>query len=142
LAFGPDGYLYIGMGDGGSGGDPQGNGQNLTALLGKILRIDVDGGDPYAIPADNPFAAPAIRSTDQSKGWRNPVSMELRPSDRRSLCGDVGQNRYGSRLRQTDSPGGGNYGWRLMEETLLQSPITATAALITDPRYARGSTAQ
>jgi glucose/arabinose dehydrogenase len=59
IAFGPDGMLYVGMGDGGSGGDPQGHGQNRETLLGALLRLDVDGGDPYAVPADNPFASTA-----------------------------------------------------------------------------------
>jgi glucose/arabinose dehydrogenase len=75
LTFGPDGYLYIGLGDGGSGGDPQGNGQSTQELLGKILRIDVDQGNPYASPPDNPFAAGGGRSEVWAYGLRNPWSL-------------------------------------------------------------------
>ncbi|HEX5691422.1 MAG TPA: PQQ-dependent sugar dehydrogenase, partial [Roseiflexaceae bacterium] len=75
VLFGPDGYLYIGMGDGGSAGDPQGNGQDLQALLGKMLRLDVDGGEPYAIPADNPWpdggdARPEVWAYGLRNPWR------------------------------------------------------------------------
>ncbi len=76
LQFGPDGYLYVGMGDGGSGGDPQDHGQNLQTLLGNILRIDVDGGIPFAIPADNPFLGdPAALDEIWASGLRNPIRM-------------------------------------------------------------------
>ncbi len=73
IAFGPDGMLYIAMGDGGSGGDPKGHGQNRATLLGALLRIDVDRGEPYAIPADNPFAdKPDARGEIWAYGLRNP----------------------------------------------------------------------
>ena len=73
LQFGPDGKLYVGVGDGGSGGDPQGHGQNRATLLGDILRIDVDAGDPYAIPADNPYVGQsASRNEIWASGVRNP----------------------------------------------------------------------
>jgi glucose/arabinose dehydrogenase len=72
MAFGPDGTLYIGLGDGGSGGDPLGNGQNPNALLGKVLRLDVDGGDPYAIPPDNPFVGGGGAPEVWAWGLRNP----------------------------------------------------------------------
>ena len=72
VAFGPDGMLYVGLGDGGSGGDPQGNGQNKDVLLGKLLRIDPHGGEPYGIPKDNPFAAGGGRPELYAYGFRNP----------------------------------------------------------------------
>jgi glucose/arabinose dehydrogenase len=124
LAFGPDGYLYIGLGDGGSEGDPQGNGQNTHALLGKILRIDVDhaaGGKPYAVPADNPFAPEGIRPGAGlpeiwAYGLRNPwrFSFDRRFGD--LYIGDVGGSAEEEVDRQpADSHGGENYGWNVME---------------------------
>lgn len=119
IRFGPDGMLYIGMGDGGSAGDPWGNAQNLTSLLGKMLRIDVRSttdGKPYSIPPDNPFihrddARPEI----WSYGLRNPWRFEF-DSRGRIWIGDVGQNKYEFvHLQREGSRGGENYGWNYME---------------------------
>ncbi len=117
LAFGPDGYLYIGIGDGGSGGDPNNNAQNLSRLLGKILRLDVDGGLPYAIPPDNPFrnqqnALPEI----WDYGLRNPWRFTFDRETGDMLIGDVGQDRYEEvDFEPASSIGGVDYGWRKME---------------------------
>jgi glucose/arabinose dehydrogenase len=124
LAFGPDGYLYIGLGDGGGGGDPLQNAQNREVLLGKILRIDVDGRDggrPYAIPPDNPFgprgADPgAGRPEIWAIGLRNPWRFSFDPDGGDLYIGDVGQGSWEEINRQpADSVGGENYGWNVME---------------------------
>lgn len=117
LAFGPDGYLYIAMGDGGSGGDPQGNGQNLSALLGKLLRIDVHGGDPYAIPPDNPFANTAgARPEIWAYGLRNPWRFAFDSATGDLYIADVGQNQWEEvDFQPAESPGGQNYGWNIRE---------------------------
>ena len=124
LQFGPDGYLYIGSGDGGSGGDPQNNAQSLSTLLGKILRIDVDGGVPYTIPPDNPFIQnPAARDEIWAYGLRNPwrFSFDRLPGD--LFIGDVGQNaREEVDFQPASSTGGENYGWRLMEGSRCFNP--------------------
>jgi glucose/arabinose dehydrogenase len=116
LQFGPDGYLYIGMGDGGSEGDPLGNGQSLQTLLGKILRIDVDHTQPYAIPADNPFVNGGGLWEIWAYGLRNPwrFSFDLLNGD--LYIGDVGQDAW----EEIDylpggSPGGENFGWSYYE---------------------------
>ncbi len=116
LSFGPDGYLYIGTGDGGSGDDPEGNGQKLTTLLGKMLRIDIDNkadGLQYAIPQDNPFVAQnQIASEIWAYGFRNPWRFSFDAQTGRLYAGDVGQTaREEINLVQS----GGNYGWRIME---------------------------
>lgn len=112
LAFGPDGYLYIGTGDGGSGGDPHGNGQNKNALLGKILRIDVRSGrTPYAIPAANPF-----RNEIWAYGLRNPWRFSFDRANGDLYVADVGQNEVEEVDFQPAGAGAGaNYGWNLME---------------------------
>ncbi len=117
LAFGPDDYLYTGMGDGGAANDPHNNGQNLDALLGKILRLDVDNGDPYGIPADNPFAANGQGSPEiWSYGWRNPWRFSFDPATGDLYVADVGQNQYEEiHVELAGTPGGQNYGWRIME---------------------------
>jgi len=120
LAFGPDGYLYIGFGDGGSGGDPLGNGQNLETLLGSILRIDVDAADPgleYAIPADNPFAGnPTARHEIWAWGLRNPWRFSFDRATGDLFIGDVGQSAVEEiDFQDAASPGGENYGWSIME---------------------------
>ncbi len=119
LAFGPDGRLYVGMGDGGSGGDPQGNGQNPRTLLGKILRIDVNrrtGTLPYGIPADNPFARGGGRREIYSYGLRNPWRFSF---DRRTgaiWIGDVGQgDREEVDYRPRGRARGANFGWNAFE---------------------------
>jgi glucose/arabinose dehydrogenase len=112
LAFGPDGDLYIGLGDGGSGGDPGNRAQNPNELLGKILRIDVDGARPYAIPPLNPFANGGGRPEIYALGLRNPWRFAFDRADGRLLAGDVGQNR----VEEVDVIArGGNYGWPILE---------------------------
>ncbi len=122
LAFGPDGYLYIGTGDGGGAGDPLANGQDLTSLLGKILRIDVDGtghgvgGVGHGVPADNPFVASVNYSEIWDYGLRNPWRISFDRTTHNLFIGDVGQDRYEEIDRELDSSTGGlNYGWRVME---------------------------
>ena len=118
LRFGPDGYLYIGMGDGGSGGDPRGNGQNRATLLGKMLRIDVEG-DPgqVRIPADNPFVNTAgTRPEIWALGLRNPWRFSFDRATGDLWIADVGQNTYEEiDFQPASSPGGENYGWNRME---------------------------
>ena len=117
LAFGLDGYLYIGLGDGGSGGDPQGNGQNLSTLLGKILRIDVNSGDPYGIPDDNPFMnTENARPEIWAYGLRNPWRFSFDRETGDLFIGDVGQNAYEEvDFQAADSASGVNYGWKPTE---------------------------
>jgi glucose/arabinose dehydrogenase len=121
LQFGPDGFLYIGMGDGGSQGDPNENGQNTNALLGKILRIDVDNptGDlPYGIPADNPFADGSAGAPEVFiYGVRNPWRFSF-DADGALYIGDVGQNSW-EEIDYLPAGGraGANLGWNLMEGT-------------------------
>lgn len=120
LKFGPDGFLYIGMGDGGGAGDrhgPMGNGQNLNVLLGKLLRIDVDGGEPYAIPDSNPFASQAdARPEVWAYGLRNPWRFSFDRATGDLYIADVGQNAYEEvSFQPAASAGGENYGWRIME---------------------------
>lgn len=117
IMFGPDGYLYIGLGDGGSGGDPDGNGQNLGTLLGKLLRIDPGGGDPYAIPADNPFVDdPTARGEIWAYGLRNPWRFSFDAGTGDLLIGDVGQSDWEEiDWAPAASKGGENYGWSSME---------------------------
>lgn len=119
LAFGPDGFLYAALGDGGSGGDPQNNSQNKNTLLGKILRLDVDSGDPYAIPASNPFvnesgAKPEIWAYGLRNPWR--ISFDRQTGD--LYIADVGQNKIEEvDVQKAASKGGENYGWRCYEGT-------------------------
>jgi len=109
--FGPDGYLYLGLGDGGSAGDPFGNGQSLESLLGKVLRIDVDHGDPYAIPPGNPFG-----NEIWAYGLRNPWRMSFDSQNGDLWIGDVGQGAWEEiDYLPAGSPGGANFGWNIME---------------------------
>jgi glucose/arabinose dehydrogenase len=117
LQFGPDGYLYIGMGDGGSGGDPQNRAQNLRMLLGKMLRIDVDQGARYTIPPDNPFVnRPEAHPEIWALGLRNPRRFSFDRLTGALFIGDVGQKAWEEvNFQPASSPGGENYGWRRME---------------------------
>ena len=116
LAFGLDGYLYIGLGDGGSGGDPLGNGQNTNTLLGKILRLDVDQGDPYAIPSDNPFAQGGGAPEVWAYGLRNPWRFSFDRLTGELLIGDVGQGSWEEiDYLPASNPGGVNFGWNYKE---------------------------
>lgn len=117
LQFGPDGYLYLGTGDGGSGGDPPNNAQNTGVLLGKMLRLDVDGGTPYAIPPTNPFVG-AGNPLDEiwDLGTRNPWRFSFDRLTHDLWIGDVGQGDWEEvDLEPAGSAGGVNYGWRCME---------------------------
>lgn len=124
LQFGPDGYLYIAVGDGGGAGDPSGNGQDRSTLLGSVLRIDVDNpanGLNYGIPSDNPFVGntEGFREEIWVYGLRNPWRFSIDPITGQVWAGDVGQN---SREEIDLLEGGNNYGWRIMEGKLCFSP--------------------
>jgi glucose/arabinose dehydrogenase len=127
LAFGPDGYLYWSTGDGGGGGDPFGNAQNLNSLLGKILRLDVDHAAPglnYAVPAGNPFYnLPNRRGEIWAYGLRNPWRISFDRGTGDLFIGDVGQgSREEIDFQPAGSAGGEDYGWRIMEGSLCFNP--------------------
>ncbi len=116
LQFGPDGYLYIGMGDGGSVGDPLGNGQSLQTLLGKLLRIDVDNSQPYAIPGDNPFVNGEGLWEIWAYGLRNPWRFSFDKLTGDLYIGDVGQDAWEEvDYLPAGNPGGANFGWSFYE---------------------------
>jgi glucose/arabinose dehydrogenase len=138
LNFGPDGYLYIALGDGGDAGDPLGSGQDSTSLLGKILRIDVDGPLPYAIPADNPFAGhPTVPGEIWAFGVRNPwrASFDRQTGD--YWFADVGQDSREEINREPAGfAGGANYGWACREGSLSFNPTECAAgAVYTEPVF-------
>jgi glucose/arabinose dehydrogenase len=130
LQFGPDGYLYIGTGDGGQGGDPWGNAQNPNVLLGKMLRIDVAGTDTYAVPGDNPFVSrPEARPEIWAIGLRNPWRFSFDRASGALYIADVGQNLFEEiHVQPATSPGGENYGWDTMEATQCFEPLTGCDA--------------
>ncbi|HJQ20159.1 MAG TPA: PQQ-dependent sugar dehydrogenase [Gemmatimonadaceae bacterium] len=116
VVFGADGMLYVGMGDGGSGGDPQGNGQNKSTLLGKLLRLDVDGGTPYRVPSDNPFVGQAgARGEIWALGLRNPWRFAFDRVGGTLYIADVGQGSYEEVNVVPATTAGVNYGWVIME---------------------------
>jgi glucose/arabinose dehydrogenase len=115
IGFGPDGYLYIATGDGGGGGDPLGNGQNKNTLLGKLLRIDVNGAQPYVIPPTNPFASSGGAREVWAWGLRNPWRDSFDRERRDLYIGDVGQSAYEEIDRAAPAVGGQNYGWNVLE---------------------------
>jgi glucose/arabinose dehydrogenase len=115
LKFGPDGYLYIGMGDGGSGGDPENRAQNTNELLGKILRIDVNSGTPYGIPAGNPYVGIAGADEIWAIGLRNPWKFSFDKNLGNLWIADVGQNNIEEINIAAATQSGLNYGWRCYE---------------------------
>lgn len=145
LAFGPDGFLYISFGDGGSGNDPNNRSQTTANLMGNILRINIDEGSPYSIPADNPFAANALcsqgfggASCPEIFAWglRNPWRFSFDETTGEMWVGDVGQNRFEEVDRVTL---GGNYGWRIREGANCNIPASGcdVSGLI-DPHHEYG----
>ncbi|HZD53710.1 MAG TPA: PQQ-dependent sugar dehydrogenase, partial [Woeseiaceae bacterium] len=139
IVFGPDGFLYIGFGDGGGAGDPDENGQDTTTLLGTILRVDVDGGTPYAIPTDNPFASDTncvdgVGTADCPEifawGFRNPWRFSFDAGTGELWVGDVGQNTWEEIDRVELS---GNYGWNDREGAHCFDPPTGCSTDSIDP---------
>ncbi|MFH1185833.1 MAG: PQQ-dependent sugar dehydrogenase [Chloroflexota bacterium] len=134
LSFGPDGYLYTGMGDGGSANDPFGNGQNSDSLLGKILRLDVDGDEPYATPEDNPFAEGGGRPEVWAYGLRNPWRMSFDSATGDLYIGDVGQGVWEEvDFLPAGEPGGANFGWNYREGAHAFAGAPPAGAALIDP---------
>lgn len=123
IAFGPDGMLYLGLGDGGSGGDPRGFGQDRSSLLGSIIRLDVreaSAAEPYRVPPDNPFVGvTGMRPEIWAYGFRNPWRMSFDPETGLLWAGDVGQNRF-EEVNVVHA--GGNHGWNIMEGSACFEP--------------------
>jgi hypothetical protein len=127
VSFGPDGKLYAGLGDGGGGGDPFGNGQNFNALLGSLIRVDVDNGDPYSIPTDNPFVGQTgKRGEIWAKGLRNPWRYAFDATTGLLYIADVGQNLHEEIDVSPANTGGANYGWNIMEGFSCYNATTCT----------------
>ena len=135
LAFDNGGRLLIALGDGGSGGDPLGNGQKLDTFLGKILRIDVDAATPYAVPADNPFrATPGAAPEIWAYGLRNPFRISVDRPTGDLYIGDVGQNRVEEiDVGLASRRGGENYGWNVTEGSQCFSPASGCNRTGFDP---------
>jgi glucose/arabinose dehydrogenase len=136
VVFGPDGYLYLGLGDGGSAGDPQKNGQSLNTLLGKILRIDVSGAGGYKIPRDNPFASAGGRPEIWAYGLRNPWRFSFDRLTGDLYIADVGQDTYEEiDFRPAGSPGGANFGWNFREGAHPFRGVPPDNAALIDPVF-------
>lgn len=138
IKFGPDGYLYIGMGDGGSQGDPEGHGQSKRTLLGALLRIDVNTADaPYGIPASNPFVGDdAARGEIWATGLRNPWRFSFDRQTGDLFIADVGQNQWEEvSFQPANSTGGENYGWHVMEGSHCYNPTNCDAAQFVRPIF-------
>jgi glucose/arabinose dehydrogenase len=134
--FGPDGMLYVGLGDGGSGGDPQGHGQDLATLLGSLLRIDVDTDDPYEIPSDNPFVGRVgARGEIWAYGLRNPWRFAFDSTSGELYIADVGQLLWEEVNRVPAGQGGQNYGWNVMEGAHCFDAPNCSQAGLTLPIY-------
>jgi glucose/arabinose dehydrogenase len=128
VVFGPDGMFYVGLGDGGSGGDPQNNGQSTATLLGKLLRLDVDAGTPYAIPPGNPFIGQAgARSEIWALGLRNPWRFAFDRVAGLLYVADVGQNQWEEISVVAVNRPGVNYGWRILEGSHCYGTATCNA---------------
>lgn len=143
MAFGPDGYLYIGMGDGGSAGDPSGNAQNPGSLLGKMLRIDVESSPTgtYAVPPTNPFVAAAgYRTEIWALGLRNPWRFSFDRATGDLFIADVGQNAHEEvDLQSAGSGGGENYGWNIMEGFECYNSASCDTTGLTSPVLTYGT---
>ena len=157
IAFGPDGYLYIGMGDGGSAGDPGNRAQNINELLGKMLRIDVNSGSPYTSPSGNPYVGVAGADEIWAIGLRNPWKFSFDKQTGDLWIADVGQNIYEEINKAASTESGLNYGWRCYEgntayntagcapQATMKAPIavinhSSNACSITGGYVYRGST--
>lgn len=141
VRFGPDGYLYLGLGDGGYQGDPYGNGQSTETLLGKILRIDVRAGSPYAIPADNPFANGGGKPEIWEYGLRNPWRIAFDSLTKDLYIADVGQNDWEEvDFVPAGASGGMNFGWSVMEGSHLYSggPTAGLVLPVAEYSHAEG----
>jgi glucose/arabinose dehydrogenase len=138
LQFGPDGFLYIGLGDGGSGGDPGNRAQNIKEYLGKMLRIDVDHGNPYSIPASNPFYNnPDALGEIWAFGLRNPWRFSFDRKTGDLWIADVGQNAIEEiDFQPSTSTGGENYGWRCYEgNRVYDNSMRSTNSVLTYPVF-------
>ena len=134
VAFGPDGLLWTAFGDGGGGGDPLQNGQNFNSLLGSMLRIDVNGGDPYAIPATNPFAGQAGRRGEiWAKGLRNPWRFAFDEPTGMLYIADVGQSAREEVNAEPATSAGMNYGWPITEGLICYNATSCNQTGLTAP---------
>lgn len=139
IHFGSDGMLYLGTGDGGGGGDPERNGQDRGELLGKLLRIDVDRGDPYAIPPDNPFVnQTGARGEIWAWGLRNPWRFAFDREDGTLYIADVGQNAWEEVDAVPATAAGLNYGWVIMEGPVCYGAATCDQTGLTLPVVSYG----